>query len=80
MVSLVENLYYIERKRGVWGAEPPSAAGEKLVAGAEKFWAKVKKDPPFVFGKIDGRGEFLANTPDSNSQCLWKLIKPFNPF
>ena len=50
MVSLVENLYYIERKQVVWGAEPPSAAG------AEKFLDNCYKTPPLCFGKKRVKG------------------------
>ena len=37
----------VERKRRVWGAEPPSAAGGKPAAAAEKFWVIAPKDPPY---------------------------------
>ena len=63
MVSLVENLYYIERKRGVWGAEPPSAAGEKPAAGAKTFGTKVKITPPLRFWKNRWKGGFLSELP-----------------
>ena len=36
--GIISRKFVLHREEtGVWGAEPPSAAGEKPAAGAEKF-------------------------------------------
>ena len=60
----IDNLIgkYLYNNRGVWGAEPPSAGGEKPAAGAGKF-STIAITPPLRLGKKRVKGGFYSAYP-----------------